>query len=128
MVVIDTSVIIDHLRQKGRVETGLDVLWRSPHGEDPAVSVITIQELFRGTSTRHPEIEIAVEETIAGMVKLTLTETIARQAGKLMRDRKPRIEFADAAIAATTLEHRAKLLTLNTKDFAGIPGLEFLKL
>jgi len=35
-----------------------------------------------------------------------------------------KLEFADALIAATAIQHNAELFTLNRKDFAYIPSLK----
>lgn len=43
-----------------------------------------------------------------------------------MRDTKPGIQFADAAIAATAIINNARLATLDKKDFQGIKNLELV--
>lgn len=50
-------------------------------------------------------------------------QEIAATAGKIVRDWKPEMEFADAAIAATAICEGCPLFTLNTKDFQNIPDL-----
>jgi predicted nucleic acid-binding protein len=39
---------------------------------------------------------------------------------------KRRLKLGDAIIAATALTHRMPLVTRNTDDFAGIPGLRLI--
>ena len=56
---------------------------------------------------------------------LPYTHDVAKYAGEIARDLNSPISLADAAIAATTLLNKARLLTLNKKDFQGIKNLEF---
>ena len=57
MVILDTNVIIDHLRQEKGQETLLKRLIRNNLQEDLAISIISIQELYRGQSTKDSEKE-----------------------------------------------------------------------
>jgi len=51
MVILDTNIIIDHLRQKQ--ESLFENLVNKINKNELAISVITIQELFTGKSTRN---------------------------------------------------------------------------
>lgn len=124
MVILDTSVIIDHLRLHDRKQTYLSHLIETVSREQLAVSVISIQELFRGMSTKNPDKLKVLVTLLASLNILPYTFEIAQRAGEIGRDLLQVIEFADAAIAATAIIHNAKLVTLNQKDFAEIPNLE----
>ncbi|MBU1015070.1 type II toxin-antitoxin system VapC family toxin [Patescibacteria group bacterium] len=125
MVVLDTNIIIDHLRQEPGKETKLKKLARSRSKNELALSVVTVQELYEGQSTREAETERALLATISPLRILPYTFEIAQQAGKIARDSKRVLELADALIAATAISYGAQLATLNIKDFQDIPGLEF---
>ncbi|MBI2551671.1 PIN domain-containing protein [Candidatus Uhrbacteria bacterium] len=127
MVIIDTSIIIDHLRERGERETPLMSIARTMPRETLCISIITIQELYEGRSTKNTEKEQYLRVTIAPLRVLAYTDEIAQLAGEVARDRTQPIEFADAAIAATAIIHSASLYTLNIKDFRGIEKLELWK-
>jgi predicted nucleic acid-binding protein len=128
MVIIDTSIIIDHLRQREVNATNLMLLAEKIPQQELAISVISVQELYEGQSTRLKEKEHYLFGTISPLAMLPYTYEIAQQAGEIARDLKSPIEFADAAIAATALINGAALYTLNQKHFAKIKDLELLKL
>ena len=127
MVVLDTNIIIDHLRQAGDKTTILEKIVQTHPKESFAVSVISVQELYEGKSTSDPIKENMLLATITPLIILPYTFEIAERAGKIARDFPHPIEFADAAIAATTIIQGGKLLTLNQKHFMGIPDLELME-
>jgi predicted nucleic acid-binding protein len=122
MVALDTSIIIDHLRSKTEMETAL--MRAVKKFGDLAISLITIQELFTGSSSKEKEPMQKMIDTIEPLKIIPYTLDIATRAGELTRDSKKVITFADASIAATALLYNAKLLTLNIKDFKHIPRLQ----
>lgn len=125
MVILDTGVIIDHLRQRAAGDTLLLRAARRLAKEELALSVLSVQELYAGKSTLDRTKETLLLATIAPLHILPYGYATARLAGKIARDVSRLVAFADAGIAATALEHQAELLTLNPKDFRGIPGLRF---
>lgn len=124
MVVLDTNIIIDHLRQKGDKDSHLMRIIKDYPGEVLAISVVSIQELYEGKSTIDKQKEQYLINTIKSLEVLVYTEEIARLAGILARDLNRPIELADAAIAATVIINKASLFTLNTKDFRNIDHLK----
>lgn len=125
MVILDTNIIIDHLRGSAEESKLIKTIESFP-GERMGVSVISIQELYEGRSTLNAEAEKNLLTTMTKMEVLPYTYEIASLAGKLARDLNRPIELADAAIAATAILNRATLLTLNKKDFSNIPGVELI--
>lgn len=123
MVVIDTSIIIDHLRYKGKDQTILMKLASKYSIDELGISVITIQELYEGKSTQNPEKEAFMIATISPLKILDYDFQIAQLAGELARDLGKVIELADAAIAATSIRYEASIATLNTKDFLSIKDI-----
>ncbi len=125
MVVLDTNIIIDHLRQPSG-DSILSELSKKYDGEEMGISVISIQELYEGRSTTSPIKENQMMAVIGQLNVLPYDVNVARLAGKIVRDSKIIIDLADAAIAATTIIHEGELYTLNTKHFQNIPNLKLL--
>lgn len=126
MVIVDTSLIIDHLRQKTSETTYLMNLSAKQPPQKLAVSVISIQELYEGQSTKDEQKEQSLISILSILKILPYTFEIAKLAGEIARDLSNNIGLADAAIAATTIHYGYQLATLNNKDFAGIRGLELI--
>jgi len=125
MVVLDTSVIIDHLRTGGK--GALIQIAREIPQQSLAISMVTVQELYEGESTKNKQKEKDMLATISPLKIIPYTYEIAQTAGEIARDLKRPVELADAQIAATAILNSASLATLNTRDFADIPDLELFK-
>lgn len=108
-ILIDSDVLVDHLRGHRRFVAGLD---------DVHVSVITRAELFSGKGAEDRRIRRLLEP----MTSLPIDSAIAERAGRLRRSGG--IRLPDALIAATALEHRLTLVSRNARDFDGIRGLK----
>ncbi|PIR60904.1 MAG: hypothetical protein COU67_00400 [Candidatus Pacebacteria bacterium CG10_big_fil_rev_8_21_14_0_10_44_54] len=129
MVVLDTNIIIDHLRlQEAAQQSELEYLTSKYPDAKLGLSVISIQELFEGKSTKNARKLAALYKIIKPLLVLECDTKIAKRAGELARDTSVAITFADAAIAATALEHNSQLATLNTKHFSHIAKLRLAKL
>lgn len=124
MVILDTSVIIDHLRTRGKGYL-LDIAKGIPK-QNLAISTITIQELYEGQSTKDERKEKDMLSVISPLTILPYTFETAQLAGEIARDLARPIELADSAIAATAIQNGAALATLNKKDFVGIESLELI--
>ena len=127
MVVVDTSIIIDHLRQQDRPHSKLAELIAKFPDETWTISMITVQELYTGKSAATAKNEIIIIETIQPFEILEYSKAVAKTAGALVRENKS-LTFADAAIAATAIKNHASIATINQKDFEKIPGLTLLQL
>lgn len=128
MVIVDTNIIIDHLRRPEKSASLLTTTIKTHTTELFALSLLTIQELFEGRSTRDEEKETHLLSIITSFTLLPYTFQIAEYAGKINRDLQNPIGIADAAIAATAITYQSPLFTLNQKDFQSIPRLQFFSL
>lgn len=128
MVVIDTNIIIDHLRQKDSSNSMLNKLFHRIKLNEAAVSMVEIQELFGGKSTKNIEIEEKILSIINPYRILPYTFEVAKLAGEIARDLDNPIDLADSAIAATAILNEAQLLTLNIKDFEKIKDIKLYKI
>lgn len=126
MVIIDTNILIDYLRRSNSADTHLVKLLKLNPSKDVAISIITIQELYMGQSSRIIQREQFFLTVINSLQVLSYDNQIAKFAGEIIRDTKMQVQFADAAIAATAILNKAQLFTLNKKDFTGIKNLELI--
>ena len=124
MVIVDTSIIIDHLRQTSPDATLLEKLFATEGEGSIAVSTISVQELYAGKSTLDPVKEGHLTKLLSKLVLIPYSLETAQLAGKLARDMSGYLRFADAATAATALLKSCPVATLNVKDFEKIEGLE----
>lgn len=128
MVILDTNILIDHLRQQNIKLTLYQKLLKKYSRKSLGISTISLQELFIGQSTRSTKFKKEILLSVSGIKVFSHNKAIAQLAGEFMRDSENNLQFADAAIAATAIHYGASLATLNTKDFKGIPNLKLLKL
>jgi len=117
-IVLDTSVLVDHLRASipaTEYLAGLDA--------QPSCSEISRIEVIQGL--RSPE-RRAANRLFALIAWVPVTEDVARRAGELgrrWRRSHPGIGVADLAIAATAEAIGADLATRNIKHFPMFGGL-----
>lgn len=128
MVILDTNIIIDHLRLPKKSESYFVKIARLRSEETFTLSVISIQELYIGQSSKEPEKENDILEVIRALQLSPYIYEVAQLAGEIIRDSKNPVSFADAAIAATAIVNDFQLFTLNKKHFEDIKGLEMIDL
>ena len=117
-VVLDTSVLVDHLRASTPATEYLAGL----EGR-PACSEISRIEVLQGLRSAERQ---AAARLFAVIEWVPVTEVIARRAGELGRKWRrshPGIGVADLAIAATAEQLAATLATQNLKHFPMFKGL-----
>ncbi|MCK4731813.1 MAG: type II toxin-antitoxin system VapC family toxin [Methanophagales archaeon] len=119
-VLIDTDILIDHLRGLDKAK---EYLKKIESGKVKGViSVITEAELSAGESMRDILVQMKVRRLVRILEKVEVTSEIAWKAGELRRDYKCRL--MDALIAATAMKLNLKLVTRNIKHYERIKGLE----
>lgn len=126
MVILDTSILIDFLRRPEDINSPLKEFISLHPQEKSAISVLTVQELYSGKSSRELTKEQLFLEIIGRIEILPYTYEIAKLAGEIVRDLGKALGFPDVAIAATAILNKASLFTLNKKDFKGIKGLKLI--
>ncbi len=126
MVVVDTNIIIDHLRLPPGSETHFLKILKLKPDDMFGISVISVQELYQGKTSLESPRENNILKTLDELKILPYDFKTAKLAGGITRDSKIPVGLADAAIAATTIINNAKLATLNKKDFQGIEELELV--
>lgn len=109
-LLIDTDVLIDHLRGTRRLPAEVG---------HAAISVVTRCELFAGTD--EPEL---LRRFLAPMTQLPVDAAIAELAGRTRRETQ--IATPDALVAATALIHRLPLMTRNRRHFARVVDLRVI--
>jgi len=123
-MVIDTSIVIEHLRAKDKSAT---TLFKLPEEEDLFISTVTLFELYSGATS--PDKEKSVQDICEDFIILPFTADIAVKAGEIYRQLKSKsqsIGVADIFIAATCLSFSQPIVTLNKKHFRLIDDLIIL--
>ncbi len=106
-VVIDTDILVDHLRGHRRFRAG---------GRRVAYSVVTRAELFAGTD------QDRARELLGTLEEIPVDRAIAELSGNIRKQHGT--DVADALIAATAITLGLPLLTRNRPHFEGIKGLK----
>ena len=124
-LVVDTSVLIDHLRGGNH--------WKRFVADSSKdlklfVPTIVIFELFSGQSIRSPAVVAKIHQLLHNFLRIELDENIAKTAGELFCDLQGNIQVSDYIIAASAQAINAEVLTLNKKHFQQIPNLKLYDL
>lgn len=118
MVLFDSCILIDLLRQRPAAVDFIRALREQPH-----ISVVTITELRAGQRSVAEARQI--DNVINGCVVHPVSVEIAELAGEFLQSyrRSHAVDIADAMIAATARHHGLELATLNLKHFPMFPHL-----
>lgn len=108
-VLLDTDVLVDHLRGARMVPDTL---------EDPWYSTITRAELYAGSRTD----EATVEALLSRMRERVVDRRTAELGGRIRRVFG--LSLADALIAATALLNDLDLVSRKRRHFERVPGLQ----
>jgi len=106
-VLVDTDVLVDHLRGERRLSADVRPL---------GVSVVSRCELFAGRD----DLE-RLRRFLWPMIEMPIDRPVAELAG--MTRRETGIAVPDALIAATALTHRIPLMTRNRRHFDRVAEL-----
>lgn len=117
-LLLDSDVLIDYLR--GQADA---VAYLEARTEALLISVISVAELFAGV--RDGRERTVLETFLSAFEIIPLDAEVAVLGGTYRRDygKSHSTGLADALIAATALQHQARLVTLNRKHFPMMPDL-----
>lgn len=121
-IVVDTSVIIDHIRGTSDNLRALQA-YKISHGIQLLVPHIVIVELFVGRETQRKVGREKVERILQKFELVGLSFSSAKIAGTLIRTYKQIPDPFDLLIAAIAIEYKAEIATHNKKHFEQIKGL-----
>jgi len=125
-VLIDTSVIIDHLRKRDKPKS---MLFTIADRFNLFVSSITVFELYAGATDERKKKDI--ENIISTAEVIPFSTDIAKEAGELYISLKKEnriLEIRDIFIAATAATFNLPIVTLNRDHFERIKKIELLSL
>ena len=114
---IDTDVMIDLSRENAEAASYLDSL------SDPAISIITAQELIVGA--RNKSDLSAIDSLVSTFRVIHIDAAIGQLAYELLKRyaKSDGLRTFDSLIAATAIEQNCRLVSRNQKHFAMIEGL-----
>jgi tRNA(fMet)-specific endonuclease VapC len=117
-IIIDTTVLIDHLRKSDKRKS---LLFTVIGKHDLFISAVSIFELYAGATDQRKTRDI---EIIMGTLEsLPLSTETAQKAGQLYLSLKKEnltLEIRDLFIGATAIIHKLPLLTFNKRHFERI--------
>lgn len=133
MIHLDTSFLVDLLRERRRKESGAATqALKALENEEMAISIFVASELFAGaeiSQNRRREREI-VREICASLHMSLPVEGFAPAYGRLLAELRRKgtaVDTMDLLIATAALQDRAPLLIRNVRHFDPIPGLEVIE-
>ena len=119
MILIDTNIFVDHLRNHAPAVS----FFESISGrEDVIFSAITEAELFAGKANEDESKREKLFHFIHQWSKKIVDNRVSVMAGDISR--KHGLAVPDAIIAATAILNNAELITKNMKDFAKVSELK----
>ena len=133
MIHLDTSYVVDLLRESGREESGpaMELLDRLAD-EELGVAIHVVCELHAGAAlSKDPDRERGRVESLVGALALALPDQTNCPAtyGRLLAELRARgesISTMDLLIATAAIVDGARLVTRNARDFDRVPGLHVL--
>ncbi|MBI4667822.1 MAG: type II toxin-antitoxin system VapC family toxin [Elusimicrobia bacterium] len=111
---LDSDVIIDHLRKKRRIQ---EIIGGLEPGDRLACSVISLAEVYSGML---PNEETLTHELLDSLIHITVTKEIAEKAAEIKRQLQKHgraIGLIDCLIASTAILEHATLVTFNSKHY-----------
>lgn len=122
-ILIDTSVIIDFLRQKNKEKSDL---YRLVFEKNQIyISIFTHTELYAGKSVWENKVaKEDLEKILSGLKIISFSSEQSLLAGEIRA--KYNIDLVDAIIAATCIIEKLPLLTFNKKHFKNIKNLKLI--
>jgi predicted nucleic acid-binding protein len=120
MILLDTNILIEFYKDNPTIRRALE----TQGVPNLAISVITAGELYFGARDKREMRKI--EKHLSMLEQIPLDAEITDLFLNLLREYalSHRLNIPDALIAATAIQNKLPIYTLNTKDFQYIPGLE----
>lgn len=124
-IVLDTTVLISHLRAAGEPSTVTRLVGKA----ELATTTINLFELYLGAyKYREVGVNLTAVKGLSSTLKiLTVTESAAETGGKVLADLQKAgrdIEIRDILVGAVALEEGFAVATRNVDHFTRIPGLQ----
>ena len=118
-LLVDTDVLIDFLRGHDKAIGFVDTF-----SQDIILSSIVVAELYAGVKGAE---ELAILDNFISLFRVVpITSEIAKIGGQYRRDfgKSHGVGLADAILAATAIQEKAELKTLNVKHYPMIKDLQ----
>lgn len=126
-VIVDTSIIIDHLKKRSLNFKRL--VEKELNGElELLIPYIVVTELFAGEDAKNKKGREIILSAIEGEDFIELSLNSAQIAGELMRKYKQIPDPLDLIIAAIAIEQNAYIATANKKHFSQIKEVKIYNL
>ena len=122
-VVLDTDILIDHLR--GFTKAKIFLALFDEKSISGMISTLTVMELLSGKSASEDIKRIKIEKLLSLFKTVDVTFSIAEKAGELRR--KYSTNPIDSIIAATAISYNLKLVTCNISHYQIVEGLTIWK-
>lgn len=133
MIHLDSSLLIDLLRETARERPGPALAFMESLGDDEilGVSVHVVCELRAGAELARKPLEEheTLDQLLGGLLVVQPDERFAPTYGRLLaavQRTRASIATMDLLIATAALLDDAALVTRNVKDFSRVPGLRVL--
>jgi tRNA(fMet)-specific endonuclease VapC len=126
-IILDTSLLIDHLR--GKSSNFKEIERKRIKGElEVLLPNIVVVELFAGKEAGRKRTRQVLEQLIAEIEIVGLTRESAKNAGFLIRKYTQIPDPFDFLIAAIAIEEKAQVATHNQKHFKEIKEVKLFDL
>ncbi|MGV9012219.1 MAG: type II toxin-antitoxin system VapC family toxin [Flavobacteriales bacterium] len=121
VILVDTSVLIDYFRKKDKSRTMLWQLFKDGYGM--SISVITEYEIMIGATEQQQAFwdQLLRHLAILPLRSAEVRTSVIIQAA--MKRKRKQLSIPDLFIAATAVEAKLPIATLNAKHFVHVPGL-----
>ncbi len=123
-IVVDTSIVIDYLRQKDKTQTIFHQVFSMARNQ-PVLPSTVISELWAGKSMDDEKTKNFVNKLIKTCKIVFPNLNTAKQTGLILRKTNYEISFQDAEIAAFAIENNLPVLTRNKRDFVKVREIKF---
>lgn len=113
-VLFDTNILIDLFSGRHEAKAALEA-----YPPQNAISLVTWMEVMVGAKKYHQENRTRI--ALSAFNVIGISHEIAERSVNIRQEYG--MKLPDAIILATAHIHRLELVTRNTKDFAGLPGV-----